>query len=463
MMSGDRNLSMEPQISTAAAARSWLRSCGGRIGRGIATWLATEPRLKIAIEPVFWVMGLRRRKGAFSLQKCARVLVIRLDGRGDVILTSPLLRELRRNLPKAWISLVVDRQFTNLVEECPYIDEVLGIDIVRPEFALGFYGCRTFVASRFERYRRALQFAKARLWQQRYDLALAPRWGEDYEDQTLLAYCSGAKWRIGYAETVSPVKALLNHLQDHLLTQALPSVGVRHEVERNLDLIRLMGGTVEKSSLEVWWGSGDQDFANDLFQSRGVTETAPLIALCPGAATADRIWPWRRYAEVARWLAVEYDARIVLLGGPSDVAAGAQIAEIVGDGAIDLTGRTTVRQAAAVLSRCRIYVGNDTGPMHMAAAAGVPVVEVSCHSRSGSADHNHSPIRYGPWGVPNRVLQPDALRQPCTESCGAETAHCILDVSVEMVKDAILELIPEMSRRRMVLNSEPVLSSGERL
>lgn len=112
----------------------------------------------------------------------------------------------------------------------------------------------------------------------------------------------------------------------------------------------------------------------------------------------------------------------------------------IGGDAIDLTNRATVRETAAVLAHCSLFCGNDSGPMHLAAAAGVPIVEVSCHSVSGDDLHPNSPKRFGPWGVPNRVVQPETPKDDCAEGCRFEVPHCILNVRVDSVVAAIESL-----------------------
>lgn len=80
-------------------------------------------------EPLFWLMGLRGKGEEINLSRIRRVLVVRLDDIGDMVLTTPFLRELRRNIPKSWITLVVKPRVYNLVETCPYVNEVLSCDL----------------------------------------------------------------------------------------------------------------------------------------------------------------------------------------------------------------------------------------------------------------------------------------------------------------------------------------------
>ena len=130
---------------------------------------------------------------------------------------------------------------------------------------------------------------------------------------------------------------------------------------------------------------------------------------------------------------------MVVVGGPGDEGWGEELRRI-GDDVIDLTNRTTVRETAAVLARCSLFCGSDSGPMHLAAAVGVPIVEVSCHPVSGDDLHPNSPKRFGPWGVPNRVVQPETPMDDCVAGCRFKVPHCILNVRVESVIAAIESL-----------------------
>jgi len=107
---------------------------------------------------------------------------------------------------------------------------------------------------------------------------------------------------------------------------------------------------------------------------------------------------------------------------------------------IDVIGKATLRQTASLLKRCLLYVGNDTGPMHLAAAAGIPVVEISSFPRSAPLNDSNSPARFRPWGASYTVLQPQMPLSPCTGACEAAEAHCIKAVSIADVQGAIVRM-----------------------
>ena len=397
----------------------------------------TSPRTALLVgEPFFWLLGMRAKKRVAKLRKAKRVLVVRLDEIGDVVMTTPLLRELRRNLPDAWITLVVKPAVYNLVELCPYVNEVLA------------YDCKT--SGRFaeqRRHWRALRLGWKNLWRRRFDLAILPRWDADYYHGSFLTYFSGAPWRVGYSTNVSESKQRLNSGLDCLLSHKLEDSDPKHEVEHNLDVIRFLGGSVQEEQLELWLGEDDETFAEQILKSNRINPTDLLIAFGVGAGSKRRMWPIDNFVETGRWLREEYNARIIAIGGRGEESLGQEIQQELDKMALNTTGQTTLRQTAALLKRCNLYVGNDAGPMHLAAAESVPVVEISCHPIHGSAVHANSPKRFGPWGVPHLVLQPEKPLAPCSDGCNATEAHCILNVSVAQVKEAIEKIMKQKDIR----------------
>ncbi|MBT8763361.1 glycosyltransferase family 9 protein [Desulfohalobiaceae bacterium Ax17] len=375
-------------------------------------------------EPFFWLMGMRRKGREIDLTQVKRVLVVRLDEIGDVVMMTPFLRELRRNLPDAWITLVVKPGVYNLTEHCPYVNEVLTFH---------------WQTSRLWRRLAYLRMAFRDLWRRRFHLVILPRWGGGYYHGSVIAYLSGAPWRMGYSENVSAHKKQNNRGFDRLLTHGLKDTSVKHEVEHNLDVIRFLGGKVQDDRLELWFGEEDEFFAEELLRKHGVELNDLLVSLAPGAGASKRRWPLSRFAEVGVCLQEEYHAQFLIVGGPEEEALGRELQQELGDAVINTVGHTTLHQTAALLKRCRLFIGNDAGPMHIAAAVGVPVVEMSCHPETGSLLSANSPKRFGPWSGKHMVIQPKAPLPPCVDECVSDRPHCILGITVEQVKQAVAE------------------------
>jgi heptosyltransferase-2 len=359
-----------------------------------------------------------------------RLLVVRLDEIGDAVLNVPLLRALRGRFPEAHVTAVVRPAAAALLAPCPYVDTLHALE--GPAHG----------ASRIPgRYRRALAFARAHFPAERFDLAVVPRWEVDKYFATSLAYWSGARWRVGYSEHVSEEKGVKNRGWDRLLTHPLPGGHGEHEVRRALGVAAFLGARTDNGALELWTMPEDEAAADRLLGAAGVLPGTPLVALAPGAGLPRRAWPAGRFAEVARRLAEHDGLRPLILGGPEDRPFGAAIMAEAGPAAVDLTGRASLRETVALLRHCRLFVGNDSGPMHLAAAGGVPVVEVSCHPCGADAEHHNAPERFGPWGTAGAVVRPEAPRPPCTDGCASVEPHCILGVSAAAVHDAAQTLL----------------------
>ena len=371
------------------------------------------------------LLGMSPRGPEIDLAQVNRMLVVRLDDIGDMVLTTPLLRELRRNLPEAKITLLVKPLVHNLVELCPYVDEVLIFD--ETESGIG---------GPLRRHWRAWHLAHAELWPRRFDLAILPRWDADRYHGSFVTYLSAARWRVGYSVKIDKRKRQFNRGFDNLFTHVVLDVTPKHEVERGLDLIRFLGGTVREESLELWLSAEDELRANQLLASHGVDARDLLIAFGPGTDDPKRQWPIANFVALGDWLKREYRARLVVIGGNQDKPLGQVLQTSLGNQLINATGQLTLRQTTALLARCDLFLGNDSGPMHLAAAVGVPVVEISAHPVAGPPLHPRSPVRFGPWGVPCRVLQPSKAIAPCSDACTATRPHCILSVTVDPVKAA---------------------------
>src|SRR5437764_607347 len=158
-----------------------------------------------------------------------RILVVKPDEIGDVLLTSAFLRELRHNYPKAWICLVVKPAVYNLVEYCPYINELSTYD----------WTSRRYLG-RFQGSWRAYKFVRRTFRTLRFDMAILPRSDADFYHATFIAFFSRAKKRIGFSETFTADRRRWNRGYDRMLTDVLTHVDAKHEVLRSLQLIRFL-------------------------------------------------------------------------------------------------------------------------------------------------------------------------------------------------------------------------------
>lgn len=369
---------------------------------------------------------------AISIPQIKKVLLIRLDTIGDIVLFTPFLRELRRNLPCARITLVVNTLVYNLVEICPYVNEVLCCDYQK-------YG--------WFRNLKMLSLALFYLRKRKFDLAIMPRWDIDFYNASLLTYLSAAKQRVAYSETVTPEKSKANRGYDRFFTHIIPAGGSKHEVEHNLAVIKFLQGEITNDNLELWTDEKDRIFADSFLDKNGAGKDCFLIGLGPGAGYPKKIWPKERFLELSSRLLKEISprAKIILFGNHGEQPLSSYITAHAlpqhSGRIIDAIGKTTLRQAAALLKHCRLYIGNDSGLMHVAAAVKVPLVGISAWPSASLSSNSHY-HRFKPWQAEHVMLGPSRLPEPCRNGCVGPGPHCILQVSVEEVENAAKQLLP---------------------
>jgi ADP-heptose:LPS heptosyltransferase/glycosyltransferase involved in cell wall biosynthesis len=384
----------------------------------------------------FFFLLYNRIRSTVSRQSSAKnILITQLADIGDTVLSSPFLRELRRAFPSAWIGLVVQPGIHNLVETCPYVDEVFSFDWrIAKKWQRAVTGHPLWWSLGFQLARRSGWFNK------RIDLAISTRWGNDgcQSASRICNYLSGAKQRISYhspTEKVSSVSLSVDKVAA-ILSTAGPVMGFpKHEVERQLDILRFLGVNPMDNRLEVWPTEEDSSYAAMLLQEQMSTGRF-LVGFAPGAGWSKRQWPIASFIGLGKWLQHDYDANIVIIGGKQDRALGEEIRRgLLESSFLNLAGMTTLRQIASVARHLTMVVSNDSGPMHIAAAVNVPTIGLF-----GSGEYQ----RFRPWGANHKVMRIDVPCCPCGEDCIFDQPHCILGLTVESVKEAVRARLEEI-------------------
>ena len=367
------------------------------------------------------------------------ILVIRLDALGDLVLSTPLFRELKRNFPDSRITAVVQRNYAPLLETNPYVDEVLSLPY-RPK-------CSTHVMHRWHALRAALNVYSKQLRHRTSDLVLSPRWDVDEDLATMLAVLIHARKCVGYTEHTSPAKSRLNRGFGRAFTHCLPAGPVQHEALRNLKLIDALGGTLAQTNPEIHLTAADHDCATQLLSR--VPAHRKLVALGIGAQAHGRRWPLKNYAACVISLHSEYDIQPVITCAPHERDYALGLASMLPIESIIECG-SEIRRSCALLARCHIFVGNDSGAAHLAAAMNCKTLVICRHPRSGDPNHPNSPVRFAPFSPSARVLQPEHGRDDCTTHCRHQEPHCILSVTVDQVVEAAMELLAAKHERQAI-------------
>jgi lipopolysaccharide heptosyltransferase II len=327
----------------------------------------------------------------------ARILIVRTDRIGDVLLSTPVIAAVRKAYPSAYIAMMVSPVARDIIDGNPYLDEVVIYD--------KDVGHRSWWHS--------WRFARA-LRRKRFNLALILH---PTNRVHLVTYASGIPRRIGY-----------NRKFGFLLTDRIKHakhLGERHERDYNLDLARFIGVPTLDDNLYMPIRASSEQWVAELFCRQGISEGMPLVALHPGASCPSKIWPHERFAQVADALSRQYGCTTIVVAGPADRGLSERVVRAMRSPVINLAGQTSLSQLASVLKRCRLFVSNDSGPVHLACAVGVPVVAIFGRNQPGL-----SPLRWKPLGERDRILHKDVGCIECYAHNCAKGFKCLSAVTV---------------------------------
>ncbi len=336
-----------------------------------------------------------------------RVLVIKPDALGDLLLATPALRRLRAGLPEARITGVVGPWSRVIWAGNPDLDDLL--DMPFPGFSRTS-GPRPHL---LRPYWVLLRYAVL-LRHHQYDAALLLR--DDHWWGAALAALAGIPRRVGHAHPLCApflTDALPYDPADHVSGQSLAVV------ERFLDHKQIHSFAVEplmiKSPLRFAPSPAAQDWA-EAWVKTNLSLGERFVIIHPGASGPTKAWPPARWAALGDALA-ERGLRVVFTGGPTEAALAASVAAQMGHPALSVAGATGVGELAALLGRAALAAGGDTGPLHIAVSQGTPTIHLF-----GPSD----PDRFGPWGDPARhiVLRAGLPCSPCSsfDGCPRQTA-----------------------------------------
>jgi heptosyltransferase-2 len=327
---------------------------------------------------------------------------------GDVVLTTPLLSALRRELRPRRLAVVVRPEAAPLLAHHPCVDEVL-LDDKR-----GADGGLT-----------GLVRVARRLRAERFDVAVAPHRSLR---TALVLTLAGIPLRIGFA---IPPGAMLYHVR-------VPRERSRQDVERNLALMAAFGSRPE-AHLEAPRLVPDpaaEERARQLLVQAGV-EGRVLYGVCPGSVWATKRWSAEGYGALVRGLRSDDDTQVLLLGGPDDAAVAEAVQHHAGGSAVNFVGRTDLETFVAVVARLRALVSNDSAPMHVATALGIPVVAIFCATTPAQG--------YRPYGTRAAVVEADLECRPCGRHggrrCPRGTGDCMRLVGAAEVLEALRTLL----------------------
>ena len=340
-----------------------------------------------------------------SLQK---ILIRGPNCVGDSVLAIPAMKAVRAHFPGAEITLLVRPWVAGLFTSAPFVDKVWSE--TKPSSLADWIRITRDVRNR------------------RFDLALLL---PNSFESALMMFLGGVPRRIGYATDG----------RQWMLTNAVATgKEAQHQVHYYLDLVKVLSATAERPSIEIEATSEERDNARTLLAEEGVPRTARFLVLNPGAAYGSaKRWHEDRFANVAGNLARELDLYVAMIGSEAERPIANLIRERMKSPTAMLSGKTSLETLIGVLAESSLMITNDSGPMHIAAALGVPTVAIF-----GSTDERVT----GPYGPRTRIVKHPVECSPCLlRECPIDH-RCMNGVSVEQVCRAARELVQAETFRR---------------
>jgi ADP-heptose:LPS heptosyltransferase len=356
------------------------------------------------------------------LQEAARVLVVRSDDLGDNVMASGFPGAVARSVGGS----------------CGFIGPPSAVDIMD----LGDLDFVAGIDCRPGRHRDVLgagRRVRAEVARFDPDLVLLPRFGFEREALGIALVGPRPPRTITWVREATPKRRRRDWWLPLLPGPRLPAEGAPlHEFGRLQHFARFIG--IDPDHI------GPALAVPDLAVPEVAESAGPLVAVAIGAAQGRRWWPLDRYAAVIDALA-DSGCTVVLLGAPDEVDRGRSLRDRLAGGTsvVDLIGRIPLRQTVAVIDRCALFLGNDSGLGHVAAAVSTPAVIISCHPTGAPADHVNAPERYRPVGGPSVVIRPASPTSArCADGCvPVDEACCITRVPVDEVLAACRTLMTD--------------------
>lgn len=349
------------------------------------------------------------------LSRASRILVLRPDNIGDVVMTGPALRALKRALPTSHLTLLASHGGAQAAPLLPWVDSVFATRTLWQDL-----GHLPFDPER--------EWALVdRLQAGAYDAAvILTSFSQSPHAPALLCALAGIPIRLGEAKEDG----------QGVLTFAAPALpDETHQVERNLRLLEAAGIPVDDRRLAVRVPEADTVHAAALLAERGLSPGDGYLLLSPWASCPSRTYFPERFAQAARLLAGETGLPVVLSGAPRDQERREPLLEALGPWGIDLVGLTTVTELAALVAGARLVLANDSLPMHLADATRAPGLILYSGTEYES--------QWQPRHSPNQLLRRPTPCCPCYAFICPYNLEC-LDFSAAEVAEAGLALLSEV-------------------
>ncbi|MBI2953859.1 MAG: glycosyltransferase family 9 protein [Chloroflexi bacterium] len=354
-------------------------------------------------------------------RQASRILAIRLDSLGDVLLTTPAIHAIKKTLPRAHLTLLASPIGAQVGRLCPDVDDVI-------VYNASWMDPHRLLPQDSDREMSAIRALKERSFG---GAIIFTTYRQSPLPTAYLCYLADIPLRLG--GTADGAGSLLT------TRHKLPPDPL-HEVERGLNLVAAIGVVTNETDLVLHVGQDDVDLIRSELSRRGVDDASPVAIVHPGCNFQARTYPWRSYVGVADLLVERLGCQVVFTGSPDERPLINTIRSWMKQDAISLAGETDLKCLAALIKAADIVVTNNTGPAHVAAAMKTPVVVLFALT--------NPPWQWGPWMVRHRLLNKPVPCSYCYNRTCPTGHECLALVTPDEVVAAARELLDESAGLR---------------
>jgi lipopolysaccharide heptosyltransferase II len=346
--------------------------------------------------------------------KARNILCVRLDSLGDLLMCTPALRAIRQSHPERALTLLTSPGAAAAAPFIPEIDAVIEYQAPWMKSSTA-HGAGADLA------------CVDRLSARPFDAAVIfTSYSQSALPAALLCYLAGIPLRLAHCRE-NPYQLLT-----HWVAETEPEAMVRHEVRRQLDLVAKVGCHTDATGLSFALREHDLAAVRRSLQDAGIAPGQRWILLHPGASAPSRRYPPMHWAEVIRQLTVRLGYPLVLTGSAHETSLVDEICERCGVAVHSLAGKLNLGELGAALGLASVVVSNNTGPAHIAAAVGTPLVDLYALTNP----------QHTPWQVRSRVLFHDVPCRFCLKSiCPHGHNECLAGIAPARVVDAVCSLL----------------------
>lgn len=340
-----------------------------------------------------------------------QILIRSTNWVGDAIITTPAIRAVRKNFPEAKISLLAKPWVAPIFYNNPYIDNILLYD----------------VSGKHKGLSGILRLSKE-LRKQKFDLAILL---QNAFEAVLIAFLAGIPNRLGYNTDARSL--LLTHC-----IRLKPALKRVHQINYYWGILEGASLKTDGRQLILVVTDEERKHAEEILAKHGITGKDRLIGINPGAVfgSAKRWFP-ERYAALSVKLQEYSGAKIAIFGGPGEKALGQYISELMVNRCVNFCGKTSLREAVALIERCQLFITNDSGLMHVAAALDTPQIAIF-----GSTDY----VTTMPSSPKSQIIRASVPCSPCLKADCPIDHRCMENITVDMVYAAAVKLLRNVDK-----------------